>query len=199
MVAVNCSGPNSKDDVQDTQLQVYAAGAAAGTSIVEAATTLHPAAAVFRDKILGNVGARNEALEENNARIRHLVDLIQEVELAFHTKSSHQGQGEHEDNDTIYVEHKQTFTVKHQLSQGSIEAFDEERLVLSIENAPAHPLEDGGSIGSVDFMLARECFGSFPPNSSYGSDPAQVVVDEDGSVPYSQMKNSSSAWRNQTS
>ena len=183
MVAVNCSGPNSKDDVQDTQLQVYAAGAAAGTSIVEAANTLHPAAAVFRDEILGNVGARNKALEENNARIRHLVDLIQEVELEFYTKSSREGQGEHEDNDTIYVEHKQTFTVKHQLSQGSIKAFaEEERLVLPIEDAPAHPLEDCGSIGSVDFMLARECFGSFPPNSSYGSDPAQVVVDEDGSV-----------------
>ena len=191
MVSVNNSGPNSKDDVQDQDTQTQPGpqrqidAAAVGISIVETATTLHPAAAVFRDEILGNAGARIKALEKNNARIRHLADLIQEVGLAFYTKSTRRGQGEHEDNDAIYVEHKETFTVKHQLSQGSIEAFDdeEERLVLPIKDAPAHPLEDCGSIGSVRFELAGEVFGSFPSHARFRvSDPAQVAVDEDGSV-----------------
>ena len=186
MMSVNSSGPNSKDDVQDTHTQNLRQvdAAAVVTSIVEAVPSLHPAAAVFRDEILGNVGARNKALEENNARIRHLVDLIQAVKLAFHTKTCHRGQGEHGDNNNIYVKYHKTFTVKHQLSQGSIEAFDEEeRLVLLIEGAPAHPLEDCGSIGSVRLELAGKVSGSFPPHARfYVSDPAQVVVEEDGSV-----------------
>ena len=179
MASVNCSGPNSKDDVQDTQRQVDAA--AVGTGIVEAAPSLHPAAAVFRDEILGNVGARNKALEENNARIRHLVDLIQKVELAFHTTSTSRGQGEQEN--IIYTDHHETFRVKHQLSDGSIEAFDEEeRLVLPIKDAPAQPVEDCGSIGFVRLMLARTTLGSIGSLFRETSTSVRVIVDEDDSV-----------------
>ena len=182
--------PNSKSAVLvqdiDTHTQNLRQVDAAVTGIAEAAPSLHPAAAVFRDEILGNVGARIKALEKNNARIRHLANLIQDVELAFHTKSTRRGQGEHEDNDTIYVRHHETFMIKHQLSRGSIEAYDgEERLVLPIDDAPAQPVEDCGSIGFVSLRLARTTLGSigsFPPTNSNISDPAQVLVEEDGSV-----------------
>ena len=177
-MVVNSAGPNLKDDMQDTnQPHQQVDSDAVSNGIVEAALTLHPAAAVFRDEILGNVGARNKALEENNARIRHLVDLIQEVELGFYTRSSRRGQGGHENNRTIYVELHETFKLKHQLNRGGFKAFDnEERLVLPIDDSPAHPLEDCGYFGSVNFMLAGAAFGSFP------STTVSVMVEEDGSV-----------------
>ena len=182
MVAVNSSGPNSTDDVQDTQPQRQVDAAAVGSGIVEAAPTLHPAAAVFRDKILGNVGARIKALEKNNARIRHLVDLIQEVELVFHTTSTSRGQGEQEN--VTRITYHETLKLKNKLSRGSIEAFDdeEERLVLPIEDAPAQPVEDCGSIGFVDFMLAGVSLGSIGSFFRETSSSVRVIVDEDDSV-----------------
>ena len=71
----NSAPPKSKD-VQDTQQrQVHSAA----VIFEEAASTLHPAAAVFRDEILDDVGEKNKTLEVNNARFRHLANLIQEV------------------------------------------------------------------------------------------------------------------------
>ena len=171
---VDNSDSKSKDlQEQDTlQRQLHADTDAGG--IVEAA-----AAVVFRDEILGNVRERNKALEENNARIRHLAGLMQKVVLAFHTKSSRQGEQEN----VRYVEHHETFKVKHRLSQGSIMTVDDEdRLVLPIEDAPAHPVEDCGSIGCVTLYLAGTKLGSFPEASFFVDDSAHVIVEEDGSV-----------------
>ena len=71
--------PLKSTDGQDIQQRQ----ATSAVGIVEAATTLHPAAAVFRDEILGNVGDKNKTLEANNMRFRHLANLIQEVKLVF--------------------------------------------------------------------------------------------------------------------
>ena len=76
--------PLKSTDVQDTQQQHVHSGA--GGIVEEAASTLHPAAAVFRDEILGNVGDRNKTLEVNNARFRHLGNLIQDIELSFYIR-----------------------------------------------------------------------------------------------------------------
>eukprot|EP00986_Skeletonema_menzelii_P014159 scaffold9037_cov150-Skeletonema_menzelii.AAC.6 len=106
---------------------------------------------------------------------------MQKVVLAFHTKSSRQGEQEN----VRYVEHHETFKVKHRLSQGSIMTVDdEERLLLPIEDAPAHPVdvEDCGSIGCVTLYLAGTKLGSFPEASFFVDDSAHVIVEEDGSV-----------------
>ena len=166
--------PLKSTDVQDTQQQQVHSGA----GNVEEAATLHPAAAVFRDEILGNVGESNNTLEMNNARFRHITGLIQEVKLAFHTVSSRQEPAFH-----FHIEHHETFNVMQKLSQGSIMAVDdEERLVLHIEYAPAHPVEDCGAIGYVQLCSGGMNFESFPDSSSYVDDAANVAVEEDGSV-----------------
>lgn len=61
---------------------------------------------------------------------------------------------------------------------------DEERLLLPIEDAPAHPVdvEDCGSIGCVTLYLAGTKLGSFPEASFFVDDSAHVIVEEDGSV-----------------
>ena len=55
--------PLKSTDMQDTQQRQVKN--AAGI-FEEAASTLHPAAAVFRDEILDDVGERNKTLEANN-------------------------------------------------------------------------------------------------------------------------------------
>lgn len=72
--------PLKSTDGQD--IQQRQATSAVGI-VEEAASSLHLAAAVFRDEILGNVGDRNKTHEVNNVRFRHLANLIQEVKLVF--------------------------------------------------------------------------------------------------------------------
>jgi hypothetical protein len=168
--------PLKSTDGQD--IQQRQATNSGGGIVEEAASTLHPAAAVFRDEILGNIGESNKTLEVNNACFRHLANLIQEVKLAFHTVSSRQEPAFH-----FHIEHHETFNVQHQLSQGSITAVDdEERLVLHIEDAPAHPVEDCGAIGYVRLCSGGMTFEAFPDSSSYVDDAAKMSVKEDGSV-----------------
>ena len=156
----------------------------AGGIVEEAASTLHPAAAVFRDEILGNVGESNKTLEANNARFRHLANLIQEVKLVFNTISYNQG--EHIDDlirNSVDFERHETLNVNHQLSRGSIiTTLDGERLVLPIEDAPAHPILDNGAIGLVYMYLGGIPFGMFPDVNFRVTGSADVVVEGDGSV-----------------
>ena len=44
---------------------------------------LHPAAAVFRDEVLSGLGKEMKEMETENARFRHLKDLIQKIEIHF--------------------------------------------------------------------------------------------------------------------
>lgn len=144
-------------------------------------TLLHPAAAVFRDEILGDVGDRNKTLEVNNARFRHLANVIHDIELSFYTASFRRGEQENH----FHIEHHETFTVKQKLSRGSIITTlnDEHRLVLPIEDAPAHPVEDCGAIGCVELYMAGDIsFGSFSEHRFYFVDAAKMSVEEDGSV-----------------
>ncbi len=174
---MDSSAPKSIDgqDIQQRQ-----ATNSAGGIVEEAARTLHPAAAVFRDEILGNVGDRNKTLEANNARFRNLANLIQDVELSFCTRSSRRGE---EDNVT-YIEHHETFNVTQNLSRGSVKTLNnEERLVLPIDDVPAHPVEDSGAIGCVKlYMAGGVSFGSFPEACFFVHDAAKKSVREDGSV-----------------
>ena len=48
----------------------------------EEGSTLHPAAAVFRDEILGNVSESSKTLETSNECFRHITGLVQ-VSLNF--------------------------------------------------------------------------------------------------------------------
>ena len=154
----------------------------AGGIVEEAASTLHPAAAVFRDEILGNVGDRNKALEVKNARFRHLANLIQDIKLSFYTASSRRG----EEENVSYIEHHETFNVMQKLSRGSIitALYDTEMLVLPIiDDPPAHPVEDCGAIGRVTlYMAGGVSFGSFPEACFYVNGAAKLSVEEGGSV-----------------
>ena len=139
--------PVKSAEGQDTQQRQV--NSAVGN--VEEATTLHPAAAVFRDEILGCVSESSKTVETSNARFRHIIGVVQEVKLACHTVSYRLERGE--EGNVIYVDRHQTYTVKHKLRQDSIMALDdEERLVLPIEDAPAHPVEDCGVIGCIEFV-----------------------------------------------
>ena len=144
---------------------------------------LHPAAAVFRDELLGNVCIRNNALEKNNARFRNLANLVQDIKLSFYMASPRR----EEQENPFHIEYHETFNVKHKLPRGSIvttlDDDDEERLVLPIEDAPAHPVEDCGAIGCVTLYMAGGVpFGSFPCACRYVNDAAKMSVEEDGSV-----------------
>lgn len=109
---MDSSAPKSTDgqDIQHRQ------ATSADGIVEEAARTLHPAAAVFRDEILGNVGDKNKTLEAYNARFRHLGNLIQDIELSFYTASSRRGEQENH----FHIEHHETFNVKHKIGQGNI-------------------------------------------------------------------------------
>jgi hypothetical protein len=170
--------PLKSTDVQDIQQRQV--NSAAG--IVEEAATLHPAAAVFRDEILGNVRESSKTLETSNARFRHITGLVQEVKLACHTVSYRRGEEERgEEVNVIHVDRHQTFTVKQKLSRDSTALDGEERLVLPIEDAPAQPVEDCGVIGCIEFV-GGVTFGSYPESCFYVNDAAKVVIDEDCSV-----------------
>jgi len=167
--------PLKSTDVQDTQQQQVHSGA----GNVEEAATLHPAAAVFRDEILGNVRESSKTLETSNALFRHITGLVQEVKLACHTVSYRRGEEERgEEVNVIHVDRHQTFTVKQKLSRDSTALDGEERLVLPIEDAPAQPVEDCGVIGCIEFV-GGVTFGSYPESCFYVNDAAKVVIDED--------------------
>lgn len=141
--------------------------------------TLHPAAAVFCNEILGSIGDENKALEKENERFSQLPDRIQDVNLAFYTTSFRQ------EGDTFYHTYHETINVKDQLRRGNIVVVDEsERLVLTINDAPAHPVEDNGRMGQVRLTLAGMQVGSFREARFYvsGADVASLVVEEDDSV-----------------
>jgi hypothetical protein len=142
---------------------------------------LHPAAAVFRDELLGNVRESNNTLETSNARFRNLANLVQDIKLSFYTASPRR----EEQENPFHIEYQETFNVKHKLPRGSIVTTldDEERLVLPIEDAPAHPVEDCGAIGCVKLYMAGGVpFGSFPSACNYVDDAAKMSVEEDGIV-----------------
>jgi hypothetical protein len=170
--AVPLKSTYGQDMIQQRQVN-----SAVGIGNVEEAATLHPAAAVFRDEILGNVRESNNTLEKSNARFRHITGLIQEVKLACHTVSYRREEQENH----FHIENHQTFTVKHQLRQGSIMTLDdEEGFVLPIEDAPAHPVEDCGVIGCIEFVggLTHASY----PYSCFFDDAAKLSVEEGGSV-----------------
>eukprot|EP00985_Skeletonema_marinoi_P012843 scaffold6275_cov121-Skeletonema_marinoi.AAC.5 len=138
---------------------------------------LHPAAAIFRNEALAGVGDENAALEEENSRFRHLRDCIQKLDITFSTASSER-QGPNE----ILIHYHETMRVETLLSNGSVVLVDDsERLVIPINDASAHPIDDCGTLGDISGNLAGMTIGSFPGGPFQGV-RAKVRVDDDGSV-----------------
>ena len=119
---------------------------------------LHPAAAIFRNEALAGVGDENAALEEENSRFRHLRDISQKLDITFSTASSER-QGPNE----ILIHYHETMRVETLLSNGSVVLVDDsERLVIPINDASAHPIDDCGTLGDISGNLAGMTIGSFP-------------------------------------
>jgi len=139
---------------------------------------LHPAAAIFRNEALAGVGDENAALEEENSRFRHLRDISQKLDITFSTASSER-QGPNE----ILIHYHETMRVETLLSNGSVVLVDDsERLVIPINDASAHPIDDCGTFGNISGNLAGMTIGSFPDGGPYFHSVPKVRVDDDGSV-----------------
>jgi hypothetical protein len=144
--------------------------------------TLHRAAAVFRNEVLAGVGDENKALEEEISRFGHLRDCVQEVEITFSAVSFRRQYSEEIGRSVNHMIYEKTMSVKKHLHQGSIvHVDDKEWLVIPINNAPAHPIADCGTVGDISGVLAGMPIGSYPFCLDV-TDPAKMRVGDDGSV-----------------
>ncbi len=173
-IAVDTAKDTVVDTVVDTAVDT-AVDAVADT--LEAVTVdelvLHPAAAIFRDETLAGVGDENAGLEDNNSRFRHLPDFSQQLDITFSTSSCELRERVHT------ITYHKTMCVQTHLSHGSVELVDgNERLVIPINEANAHPIDDWGTIGNISSCLATVPYGSFPSFGSHGG----MMVEDDGSI-----------------
>ena len=142
--------------------------------------TLHAAAAIFRDEVLAGVGEENKALEDECSHLARLCNSIQEVKTSFYTSSVYRRPTIGGGGYTTIAEHHETFNVKTQVSDGVLEyAGGEIRLVIPIQNAPAHPVDDSGTFGSVKVVLGRMTIGSYPRFPGLMSNVEKELNDDD--------------------
>lgn len=177
---MGCSGSKAKDAaverVSQHQLGLDTIADTAKEAAVEE-LILHPAAAIVRDEVLAGVSDENTALEDENSRFRHLRDSVQKLDITFFTPMFQPGQG----SIAGFITYHQTMQVKTLLSYGNVvlvDDEDDERLVIPINDAGAHPIDDCGVVGLISGDLAGLPIGSFP--LTFG-DP-KVRVEDDGSV-----------------
>mmetsp|Transcript_16062 Transcript_16062/g.25007 ORF Transcript_16062/g.25007 Transcript_16062/m.25007 type:complete len:490 (+) Transcript_16062:108-1577(+) len=139
---------------------------------------LHPAAAIFRNETLAGIGDENAALENNNSRFRHLPDFSQKLDIAFSTASSEFREG------VRFITYHQNICVQTQLSHGSVVLVDgNERLVIPVNDANAHPIDDCGTIGNISSYLAGLQIGSFPLVRFYNvQNVVKIRIEDDGSI-----------------
>eukprot|EP00984_Skeletonema_dohrnii_P002366 scaffold821_cov123-Skeletonema_dohrnii-CCMP3373.AAC.6 len=139
---------------------------------------LHPAAAIFRNEALAGVGDENAVLEVENSRFRHLRDISQKLDITFSTASSESRPG----TNAIFVNYHESMRVRTLLGNGIVALIDgNEELVIPINDASAHPIDDCGTFGNISGNLAGMTIGSFPGGPFFYSVP-KVRVEDDGSV-----------------
>jgi hypothetical protein len=132
---------------------------------------LHPASTVFHNEVLGRVGEEMKALVEENSRFRHLQDFVQKVDMRFLTPAVTWL--------TTEAQHNKIISATTHLSRGAVDVSDgQERLVIPIENASAHPISDHGVIGRISVVLAGAVIAAFPTDDR----TVDMNVGEDGSV-----------------
>ena len=175
---MGCSVSKAKDvgDERVSQRQ-HGLGIVANTAKEAAAEELilHPAASIFRDEVLAGIGKENAALKHGNSHFRHLRECIQKLNITFSTPTSQPVQV----SIAGVITYHQTMKIKPLLSHGSAVVIDdEERLLIPISAADAHPIDDCGVVGVVSGSLAGLPLGTFPLNLG----EPKVRVEGDGSV-----------------
>ena len=132
----------------------------------------HPAADIFLSGVMNEVSNENKTLEERNSCIRHLSTFIQELNITFNSSSLES----HPEYSMII--HRKTVSSSALLSCGSLDLVnDDERFVVPINEAPAHPVDDSGTFGPITGSLC-----GVPLKSIIGYHKVQYWTDDDGNV-----------------
>ena len=147
---------------------------------------LHPAAAIFIDEVLGDIGLDNASLAEEVSRMQPLLDYIQDVELeAVVDQEPLKMTMEEWNGVTVHVnpscDRKIISTVT--LSQGSIvNESGDERLVIPLDFT-THELilPNMGFVGGIGLRMKNQSLGFFP-REPFGHGKTIISVAEDDTV-----------------
>ena len=150
--------------------------------------SLHPAASVFRDVIMGdmNIGGDSERLTEDISRLQPLFDYAQKIVTMAVTDNepfrSVVTRTDHGDGTITVHKTKPNMMVIStlSLSQGTVVVNDngKEEVTLPIESAPPLLLENMGSVGGIRFRLANDIL-TYPGSYSGCCAHSRVYISED--------------------